>query len=141
MKGGDAVKAATGFAGGIGRTGSVCGGYTGGVMALGLLFGRDVKTMKLRDQEKRMDRFRGIEGRMGDLIKKFTERFKAEYGSTICDDIETKLFGRSFDKWNPEERKEKDRLGGHKDKCPSVVGNATRWVSEIILEEQGKARG
>ena len=138
MKGGDAVKAATGFAGGIGRTGSACGGYTGGVMALGLLFGRDAKTMKLSDQEERMDRFREIEGRMGNLIKALTERFKAEYGSTICNDIEAKLFGRSFDKWNPEDRKEKDRLGGHKDKCPSVVGNAARWVSEIILEEQGK---
>ena len=94
--------------------------------------------MKYPDPEERMSRFRQMEERLDPLIKRLTERFKAEYGSTICNDIETKLFGRFFDKFNPEERKEKDRLGGHKDKCPSVVGNAARWVSEIILEEQGK---
>ncbi len=138
IKGADAVKAATGFAGGIGRSGSVCGGFTGGVMALGMLYGRDVATMKQADAEKRAEQFRNIEARMGDLVKKLSERFKAEYGTTICDQIEAKLFGRSFDKWNPEDRKEKDRLGGHQDKCPSVVGNATRWVAEIILAEREK---
>ena len=35
LPGDDALKAATGFAGGIGRTGSVCGAVLGGVMALG----------------------------------------------------------------------------------------------------------
>lgn len=138
MKGRDVVKAATGFAGGIGRNGSVCGAYTGGIMSLGLLYGRDVETMKYPDPEERMRRFRQIEERLDNLIKGLTERFIAEYESTICNDIETKLFGRSFDKWNPEERKEKDRLGGHQDKCPSVVGNAARWVAELILEEQGR---
>jgi C_GCAxxG_C_C family probable redox protein len=98
----DVLKAATGFAGGIGRTGSVCGALSGGVMALGLLYGRDGET------------------------------------SIICDDIEVKLFGRSFDKWNPEERKEKARLGGYEGKCPTVVGKATRWAAELILEEQEK---
>jgi len=132
------VKAATGFAGGIGRNGSVCGGYTGAIMALGLLYGRDVETMKHADPEERMSRLQQIEERMDNLIKGLTERFKSEYGSTICNDIETKLFGRFFDKWNPEERKEKGRLGGYKDKCPSVVGNAVRWVAELILEERSK---
>ena len=132
------MRAATGFAGGIGRNGSVCGGYTGGVMALSILYGRDVETMKYPDPEERMNRFHQIEGRLNDLIKALTEKFNAEYGSTICNDIETKLFGRSFDKWNPEDRKEKEKLGGYKEKCPSVVGNAARWIAELILEEQGK---
>jgi hypothetical protein len=30
---------------------------------------------------------------MGNLIKALTEKFKAAYGSTICNDIETKLSG------------------------------------------------
>ncbi|MBE0556759.1 MAG: hypothetical protein IH628_05950, partial [Proteobacteria bacterium] len=49
-----------------------------------------------------------------------------------------KLFGRYFDKKNPEDRKEKNRLGGHTEKCPMVVGKAARWATELILEEQGK---
>ena len=138
LKGEEALKAATGFAGGIGRSGSVCGAFTGGTMALGLLYGRDRQTMKHPDPETRLNRFREIEDRLDRLIKRLADRFTEKYGSTICKDIETKLFGRSFDKWNPEERKEKDRLGGHLDKCPGVVGHATRWVAELIIEEQGE---
>lgn len=107
-------------------------------MALGLLYGRDRQTMKHPDPEVRLNRFREIEDRLDRLIKKLAERFMEKYGSTICKEIETKIFGRSFDKWNPEERKEKDRLGGHQDKCPGVVGNATRWITELIIEEQAK---
>ena len=106
-------------------------------MALGLLFGRDVETMKYADPVERISRLNQIEDRMDKLIKELTERFKAEYGSVICNDIEIKLFGRSFDKGNPAERAEKGKLG-YKEKCPSVIGNASRWVSEIILKEQGK---
>jgi C_GCAxxG_C_C family probable redox protein len=138
LEGEEALKAATGFAGGIGRSSSVCGAFTGGVMALGLLYGRDRQTMKHPDPEVRLNRFREIEDRLDRLIRKLAERFTGKYGSTICNDIEARLFGRSFDKWNPEERKEKDRLGSHQDKCPGVVGNATRWIAELIIEEQGK---
>jgi C_GCAxxG_C_C family probable redox protein len=138
LGGDDALKAATGFAGGIGRTGSVCGAFIGGVMALGLLYGRDRETMKHSDEEVRFRRREEIEHRLGTLIKNLRARFEEEYGSIICNDIEGKLFGRSFDKWNPDERKEKDRLGGHDDKCPSVVGKATRWVAELILEEKAR---
>lgn len=134
----EALKAATGFAGGIGRSSSLCGAFTGGVMALGLKYGRDLRTMRHPDPETRLHLFREIEDRLDRLIQRLSERFVETYGSTVCKEIETKLFGRSFDKWNPEERKEKDRLGGHEDKCPSVVGNGTRWVAELILEEEAK---
>jgi len=134
----DALKASTGFAGGIGRRGSVCGALLGGVMALGLLYGRDQETMKHPDAEVRARRREEIGLKLGTLIKKLSAKFDEEYGSIICNDIETKIFGRSFDKWNPEDRKEKERLGGHDDKCPKVVGKATRWVAQLILEEQSK---
>ena len=132
----DVLKGATGFAGGIGRSGSVCGALSGGVMALGLLYGRDGETMKHPDENVRSRRREEIEEKLGILIKKLRSKFEEDYGTIICDDIETKLFGRSFDKWNPEDREEKGRLGGYEDKCPTVVGKAARWVAELILEEQ-----
>lgn len=138
LPGEDVLKAATGFAGGIGRMGSVCGAVLGGVMALGLFYGRDRETMKHPDAEVRAQRRGEIELKIGTLIKKLCAKFDQEYGSIICNDIETKIFGRSFDKWNPDDRKEKERLGGHDDKCPKVVGKATRWVAELILEEQSR---
>jgi C_GCAxxG_C_C family probable redox protein len=138
LPGEDALKAATGFAGGIGRTGSVCGALSGGVMAFGLLYGRDHESMTHPDPDVRKERREAIENKLGMLVKRLRERFEKEYGSMLCDDIEVKLFGRSFDKWNPEDRKEKVRLGAYGDKCPSVVSKTARWVAEMILEEQSK---
>jgi len=138
LKADDAVKAATAFAGGIGRRGSVCGAVTGGVMALGLLFGRDLPTMRHPDPALRRKLRERIDSRLVPLVDAFCERFETEYGSILCNEIEYKLFGRYFDKKKPEDRKEKDRLGGHTEKCPMVVGRAARWATELILEEQGK---
>lgn len=138
LKADDTVKAAAGFAGGIGRRGSVCGGLIGGVMAFGLFFGRDLPAMKHPDPDLRHKLREDMELRMGNLIDKFCQRFEAEYGSILCSEIENKVFGRYFNKKNPEDRKEKNRLGGHVDKCPTVVGKAARWATELILEEQGK---
>jgi C_GCAxxG_C_C family probable redox protein len=138
LKADDVVKAATGFAGGLGRRGSVCGAVSGGVMALGLFFGRDLPEMKHPDPELRKKLRESREARLVPLIDAYCEKFESEYGSIICNEIEHKIFGRYFDKKNPEDRKEKNRLGGHTEKCPMVVGKAARWVTELILEEQGK---
>ena len=128
----DALKAATALGGGIGRMGSACGALTGGAMALSLLYGRSYEAMRKGYQpgeEKSAERLRI-------LTKKLAEKFLQEYNSLLCNDIEKKLFGRSFDKWNPAEREKKEEMGGHKTKCPSVAGKAARWVAELILDEQ-----
>ena len=107
-------------------------------MALGLIFGRDLPTMKHPDPELRQKLREDIESRLINLIDKFCEKFEAEYGSILCFEIEHKIFGRYFDKKNPEDRKEKKRLGGSTEKCPMVVGKAARWATELIMEEQAK---
>jgi len=133
------VKAVTGFAGGIGRTGETCGAYCAGVMALGLFYGRDIQTMKHPKPEDGPIPGHEIEKGLGRLIKNLRARFIEEYGSVLCNDIEKKVIGRSFDKWDPKDRIEKDRLGGHTTKCPMVIGKATQWISELIVdEERGK---
>ncbi len=47
------------------------------------------------------------------LIHKVYDRFKQEYGSVLCEDV--------------LEKAKKD--------CPEVVGRATRWTAEVLLEE------
>ena len=134
LKSDDALKAASAFGGGIERMGSACGALLGGAMALSLLFGRSYE-----DMQKGYPSGPGKPGeKLAILPRKLGEKFKAEYNSHLCDDIEKKVFGRSFDKWNPAEREKKEEMGGHKDKCPSVVGKASRWVAELILDEQGR---
>ena len=131
----DALKAATAFGGGIGRMGSACGALIGGSMALSLLYGRSYDDM-LKGYQRGKDK---SEGKLAILTKKLGDKFEQEYNSLLCNDIEKKIFGRSFDKWNPAERRDKEEMGGHKDKCPSVVGKAARWVAELILDEQGRS--
>ena len=116
LTGDGAFKAATGFAGGLGRTGHACGSLTGAIMAFGLLWGRDMEDMMLPDKAERLHRLEASEQKIGVLIKKLQKRFREEYGGIACDEIQTKIFGKPYSSGTPEEREEMERLGGHKDK-------------------------
>ncbi|MFH1911323.1 MAG: C-GCAxxG-C-C family protein [Pseudomonadota bacterium] len=68
------IKAASAFGGGIdGSTEELCGAFTGGVIALGSLLGRQTGGDDLRD--------------CGALIKAFKSRFLNQFGSLNCRDI------------------------------------------------------
>ncbi len=120
-------KAGTGFAGGIGATGTgPCGALSGGVMAIGSKVGRERQNWK--DPE-------GIRLKAYQKSRKLCDKFIQEYGGTTCREIQNKLFGRSFNLLDANEMKEFDKAGGHTTKCPSVVGNAAKWTVEILSEE------
>jgi len=118
-------KAIDGLAGGLGRTtNGTCGALTGGVAAISQRYGRE-DFPNLGQREKCMT-----------LAKKLHDRFIEEYGSVICKDVQTKIMGRSYDFWNPKEREEFDKAGGHTDKCPDVVGKTAKWTIEILMDEK-----
>jgi C_GCAxxG_C_C family probable redox protein len=67
----EATKAASVFGGGIGgSTEELCGAFTGGVIALGYLMGRDTPGDDMRDA--------------GALVKEFKSRFLNQFGSLNC---------------------------------------------------------
>ncbi|MBS7637226.1 C_GCAxxG_C_C family protein [Candidatus Bathyarchaeota archaeon] len=68
-------KIATGFGGGIGRAGCVCGALTGAIMALGLKYGR--RTLNETEAYEKCLK-KSLE-----LYKKFEE----EFGSVFCRDL------------------------------------------------------
>jgi C_GCAxxG_C_C family probable redox protein len=120
-------KAATGLAGGGGLTGiGACGGYAGGVMVLSQLLGRERSTF---DDPERI-RFRSF-----DLAKKLADQFIDEFGTIICRDIQAKIFGRAYYLRDPDEFNKFEEAGGHRDKCPDVVGKAAQMAVKIILDE------
>jgi C_GCAxxG_C_C family probable redox protein len=126
----DIFKAATGLAGGGGGTldGS-CGSYTGAIMVLSSLLGRERDNFVNLDQT---DGFKAME-----LVRKFREKYIQEYGSVVCRNIQTKTLGRPYYVIDPDEMKKFEEAGGHSDKgCPEVVGKAARWMAELILEEK-----
>ena len=122
----DVFRAASGLAGGAGLCGdSGCGGYSGGIMALSQLHGR-VREKFLDPERTRRKSF--------DLAKKLHDKFIAEYGSVICRDIQQKILGRGYYLRDPEEFEKFEKAGAHAEKCPSVVGNAAKWVAERLWE-------
>ena|SRR5665648_20801 len=124
----DVFKAATGLAGGIGITGKTCcGAITGGIMVLSTYLGREYNNFK--DPNKiRFETFK--------MSKELVNRFEAEYGTVVCDEIKKKIMGRTFNLWDEKEYEEFLAAGGHDDKCPLVCGNAAKWVAEILVEKE-----
>jgi C_GCAxxG_C_C family probable redox protein len=104
---------ATGFGGGIGRKGSLCGAFTGSIMAIGMKMGRtdpnDKETL-LKVYEK---------------CQEFWEKFAVEFGSREC----FTLTGYHFD--DPEEHKKWATTGG-REKCADIVAKTAQMLCEFI---------
>lgn len=100
---------ASGFPVGIGRSKCLCGAVSGGVMALGLFFGRT----KQGDHkvEKNLE-----------LSKELHDWFKDANGkNALCCRILTKEFDMS--------------VGAHKEQCIRYTGMVAGKVAEIIVRE------
>jgi C_GCAxxG_C_C family probable redox protein len=110
-------KIATGFGGGIGRCGSVCGALTGGVMAISIIYGTNEPLMK-----KRLKAYQ--------TAQKFYEQFEAQNGSVMCKE----LIG--FDLSVPEQRDKAVKTNAFEEKCSSChksSRNSSRAYSKPSL--------
>jgi len=70
-----AIKIASGFGGGIGRGGDICGAVTGAVMVLGLKYflpEADIQQSKAKVYE---------------IVKEFKKMFKKRHGSIVCREL------------------------------------------------------
>lgn len=125
----DLFKVATAFSGGTAGMGKGnCGAYSGGVLALGLKYGRERKDFSDKEKTKKASQ----------LARKLNAKFMEEYGGCSCHDVQMKIFGRTFDLQNPEDRKEFENAGAHIDKCTKVVAKSAQWTGEIILNAESK---
>ncbi|MBN2379973.1 C_GCAxxG_C_C family protein [candidate division WOR-3 bacterium] len=109
-----ALKIASGFGGGMGRMGEVCGAVAGAFMAIGLKYGMsnvDEKSAK----EKTYD-----------LVKEFSARFTELHGSIICRD----LIGCDIS--TPEGRDKAQDQGVFDDLCPKLVYDAAQILEKIL---------
>lgn len=101
------VAAASGFPIGIGGSGCTCGAVSGGVMALGLVFGRQVaKDPKVR---KTME-----------LTKELHEKFRNNHKSLCC-----RILTKGLDMGS----------GEHKEQCISFTGEVAEEAAKIIVRE------
>ena len=119
-------KSVTGLAAGGGASidGS-CGAYSGGIILLSSLLGRE------RDD---FTDSKGILLSNFEIVRKFHDKFVQDYGSVICRDMQTKIFGRPYYLADADEFEKFEKAGAHDLHCPEVVGRAARWVAELIIE-------
>ncbi len=109
-----ALKISCAFGGGMGLIGETCGAVTGAFMVIGLKYGKS----KADDNAAKDKTYA--------LVKEFSKRFKAEFGSVNCKEL------LKYDIGNLEEMKKAAEEGLFKSLCPRLVKRATEIVEEIL---------
>jgi C_GCAxxG_C_C family probable redox protein len=116
------IKALSPFPG-FGGTGWMCGGVTGGLIALGLYFGSE----DVVDYE--------ATGATIMAARKFMPRFEQQVGAVVCPRIhEDVVFGRYMDPAASQENMEAFARAKGFEKCGVPVGIGARLATEIIIE-------
>jgi C_GCAxxG_C_C family probable redox protein len=103
----ETVRLASGFPVGMGTAGCACGALTGGIMALGLLFGRTTPGQSMPG--------------MFEASKELHDRFKARRGRTCC-----RVLIRKFEFGSPE----------HLEQCIAITGEVAADVIELLARSR-----
>jgi C_GCAxxG_C_C family probable redox protein len=119
---GGAFKAASALLGGVAMTREVCGALLGGVMAIGLVYGRaNFESGKVGPENHEF-----LEARVRG--SKLCDRFKEMFDSLRCADVMVSVGRKDFPRFNTVEAFEDHA------KCENVTGPAARFAAEIILQ-------
>lgn len=100
------VRLMTGFGGGVGEAGCMCGALTGSITALNMIKGRTTNQVP-RDEAYQ-------------LAKEFAEKFKEKYGVTCCRALNP----------HPFETRE------HLTNCLKITGNTSKMLMEFLSEKE-----
>jgi hypothetical protein len=116
----------------------LCGNLCGGIAAMGLRYG-----VGLEDFVKNPASGSLSFAKLMTVTKALREKFAEEYGGYLCDEVQTKLFGKCVMPTSPDEfeafgKMDPERLQGFYEKCSSVTENAAGWTVAIILEMDEK---
>lgn len=117
----DVIKAAHALAGGGGLlVDGTCGAISGGLMAIGALYGRE------REQ---FGKFRSMKSYV--LGKKLITKFRKEYGGITCKHIQEKYTGRTWDMWDINEYKQFSSTTCKKE-CAILSAKVASWIVEML---------
>jgi len=130
----EVFKVMTGFS----RLAGVCGNICGGIAAMGLMYG-----VGLEDFVKNPEIGSLSFTKLITVTNVLREKFIEEYGGYLCDDVQTKLFGKRVMPTSPEEleafsKMDPKELEFYREKCGSVTENAAGWTVAAILEMDEK---
>jgi len=122
LEGGPMLKALSPFPG-IALRGETCGAVTGGMLALGLVFGSD---------EGSVD----IDASSYGPVREFCQRLEDLKGSLQCSELLKEGIGKSIDFTSPIELRDYSASNGPAF-CAGIVKTAVQIAAEIIERERG----
>lgn len=122
---GDAIVKALTPLPGIALRGETCGAVIGGLMAIGMVYGRDKKN--LDDWQAYLDSL--------PPARKFCRSFEKQLGSTMCGDIIEAEFGKRYNLANQADALEWMQCGAL-EKCGGVIERGVHIVAEIIVNRK-----
>lgn len=114
-----ALRVATGFGGGVGRQGDVCGAVTGGVIALSWIRGRD----RPDDRE--------TYARCTRLVRRLLDGFREQHGTLICREL------TGYDLRDPAAIESFAQDLSRSKLCARLVETAAALAVQALLEDAG----
>ena len=116
----------------------VCGNVCGGIAAMGLRYGVGLEDF-VKNPEIGFSSF----AKLMTAAKVLREKFVEEYGGYLCDEVQTKLFGKCVMPTSPQEleafsKMDPKELETFYEKCGSATENAAGWTVAAILEMDEK---
>ena len=115
------LRLATGFGGGLGRTGDVCGAVTGGCMALGWLRGRDDPQDKASYAKTAV------------MVRELLAGFRAGHGTLLCSEL------TGYDLSDPSILPRFAQDDERRVKCERFIATAARLTAELLAAEGAQA--
>ena len=104
-----------------------CGAICGAAVAFGLRYGKN-----LEDYLENPDI-----GKVYNLVYGIQTKLEDKYSGFLCREIQTHLYGRSFDNRNPENLEAfMERYDEIYSECGKMLADVSGWVVESILNEE-----
>jgi len=113
-----------------------CGGFCGAIVAISLRFGRTPATYHEDFDTTKIGKWYLT---LRQAVIRVRDRFVAEYGGSLCCDIQDKLFGQSFNFLDPGGLKaftQEQDVSAAMEACRRVTENAAGWTVQAILETE-----
>jgi len=110
-------KIATGFGGGIGRCGSVCGALTGSIIAIGIKYGTNGPLAKKRSKAY-------------EVAKRLNREFEVQNGSGYCREL------TGCDLASPEGVEKARKTKVFEEKCLDIVENSVKNLLKLSEESR-----
>lgn len=120
------IRASMNLCGGAGGSSGSCGTYTCGLLAIGLKY-----NVPLEEELKKPE----LQDVGAAKFNEFRDRYLKAMGTTMCPELQKKVFGRSYIFTNPDDCEEYWKIEDHAEKCADVVEKATRVIAEMLLED------